>query len=198
MPADETLLKAASQGDASAVRDALTSGADTETRDGRRRTPLLLASAADHVEAAKVLVAAGANPDAQDDQRASAFLVTGVTGSVAMLHALLPAKPDLTLTNRYGGVALIPACERGHVDYVREVLKTGINVDHVNDLGWTALLEAVILGDGSTAYQQIVQLLITAGADLDLPDAEGVTPLQNALRKDHHALATLLRTAGAH
>ncbi|MEV5573129.1 ankyrin repeat domain-containing protein [Spirillospora sp. NPDC052269] len=198
MSADENLLKAAAQGDAAAVRDALTAGADVETRDSHRRTPLLLASAADHVEAAKVLVAAGADPDAQDDQRASAFLVTGVTGSVAMLNALLPAKPDLTLTNRFGGVALIPACERGHVDYVREILKTGIDVDHVNNLNWTGLLEAIVLGDGSTPYQRIVRLLIDAGANVDLADGEGVTPLQNAVRRNQPEIAALLQSAGAH
>ena len=70
-----------------------------------------------------------------------------------MLEVLLPAHPDLTIRNRYGGVSVIPASERGHVAYVRRVLRTGIDVDHVNDLGWTALLEAVILGDGSAPYR---------------------------------------------
>ena len=88
-----------------------------------------------------------------------------------MLEALLPAHPDLTIRNRFGGVSVIPASERGHVDYVRRVVQTGIDVNHVNDLGWTALLEAVILGDGSAAYQEIVRILLDAGADPDLPTA---------------------------
>jgi ankyrin repeat protein len=50
---------------------------------------------------------------------------------------------DLASTNRYGGTALIPACHYGHVEVVYRLLKTRINVDHVNRLGWTALLEAV-------------------------------------------------------
>ena len=60
---------------------------------------------------------------------------------------------------------MIPASERGHVGYVRRVVRTGIDVNHVNDLGWTAMLEAVILGDGSRPYQQIVRILLDAGAD---------------------------------
>ena len=82
-----------------------------------------------------------------------------------MLEELLPAHPDLTIRNRYGGISVIPASERGHVDYVRRVVQTGIDVNHVNDLGWTALLEAVILGDGSERYQEIVRILLAAGAD---------------------------------
>ena len=38
--------------------------------------------------------------------------------------------------------------------------ETSIDVDHVNNLGWTALLEAVILGDGGPAHVEIVRLLL--------------------------------------
>jgi ankyrin repeat protein len=111
-----------------------------------------------------------------------------------MMRALLPAGPDLRVVNRFGGVSLIPASERGHVDYVRAVLReTDIDVDHVNRLGWTALLEAVILGDGGLAHQEIVELLITAGATPDLPDGDGVTPLQHAERRGFTEIAALLR-----
>ena len=115
-----------------------------------------------------------------------------MTGSVAMLEALLPVKPDLTLRNRFGGVSVIPASERGHVEYVRRVVKTGINVNHVNNLGWTALLEAVILGDGSARYQQIVQILLAAGADPAIADKDGVTALQHARNSGQTKIAQLL------
>ncbi|MEU7900045.1 ankyrin repeat domain-containing protein [Nonomuraea sp. NPDC049152] len=189
------LLTAAASGDAAAVREAVTEGADLEARDRQGRTALLLASAADHVEVAEILVAAGADPDALDAQHDTPWLVTGVTGSVAMLRVLLPANPDLTIRNRYGGVSIIPACERGHVDYVREVLKTDIDVDHVNDLGWTGLLEAVILGDGGRPYQEIVRLLLAAGADPGLADANGVTALRHAEEKGQREVAEILRRA---
>ncbi|RPK61298.1 Ankyrin repeats (3 copies) [Streptomyces sp. ADI96-02] len=193
---DHDLLTAARTGDAEGVRAAVEGGARVDARDGERRTALLLAVGGDHVEAARLLVAAGADPDAQDLREESPWLATGVTGSVAMLHVLLPAGPDLTLRNRFGGVSLIPAAERGHVAYVREALRvTDIDVDHVNRLGWTALLEAVILGAGGRAHQEVVAALLAAGATPGLADGDGVTALAHAERRGFAELAALLRDA---
>lgn len=186
------LLAAAASGDADEVARALRAGADLETRDDNDRTALLLAATGDHVEVAHVLVGLGASPDALDDRHDTPWLVTGVTGSVAMLEALLPAGPDLGIRNRFGGVSVIPASERGHVDYVRRVVQTGIDVNHVNDLGWTALLEAVILGDGGADHVEIVRILLDAGADRAIADREGVTPLQHAERLGHEEIARVL------
>ncbi len=193
--ADADLLAAARQGDTDGVAAALHAGADLEARDDHDRTALLLAATYDHVAVAEVLVAAGADPDALDDRHDTPWLVTGVTGSVAMLEALLPAGPDLAIRNRYGGVSVIPASERGHVDYVRRVVRTGIDVNHVNNLGWTALLEAVILGDGGWAHQQIVRILLAAGADPAIADADGVTALQHADERGFQEIADILRGA---
>ncbi|MEV7057489.1 ankyrin repeat domain-containing protein [Streptomyces microflavus] len=193
---DHDLLTAARTGDTDGVRTAIAGGARVDARDEELRTPLLLAVHGDRVEAARMLVAAGADPDAQDRREESPWLATGVTGSVAMLHVLLPAGPDLTLRNRFGGIALIPASERGHVAYVREVLRlTDIDVDHVNRLGWTALLEAVILGDGGRAHLEVVEALLAAGATPGLPDGDGVTAQAHAERRGFTELAALLRAA---
>ncbi|MDQ4008296.1 MAG: ankyrin repeat domain-containing protein [Actinomycetota bacterium] len=193
--ADRRLLAASRRGNPDAVALALRAGARLETRDDDRRTPLLLAAIHDHVDVARLLVKLGANPDALDYRHDSAWLVTGVTGSVPMAETLLRAHPGLGLTNRFGGTVLIPASERGHVGYVRRVVRTDIAVNHVNDLGWTALLEAVILGDGSRRYQQIVGILLDSGADPAIADADGATPLQHARSRGHDEIARLLRRA---
>ena len=113
-----------------------------------------------------------------------------------MLETLLPAGPDLELRNRFGGVSVIPASERGHVDYVRRVVRTGIDVNHVNDLGWTALLEAVILGKGTKPWQDIVRILLAAGANPRIADRDGVTALEHATDRGYTQIATILRAAG--
>jgi len=192
---DAALLRAAASGEADAAAVALRNGARIEARDAAGRTPLLLAAAGGHVEVARLLVNLGADPDAQDDQQDSAWLVTGVTGSVAMAETLLPADPDLGLLNRFGGTSVIPASERGHVAYVRRVARTGINLDHVNDLRWTALLEAVVLGDGGRRHQQVVRALLGAGADPTIPDADGRTPIALARGSGQVVIARMLAAA---
>ena len=193
--AERRLLAAAKQGDATAAALAIRAGASLETRDELGRTPLLLAATKDRLSVARLLVYLGADPDALDDQHDTPWLVTGVTGSVDMLEVLLPAQPDLAIRNRYGGTSLIPASERGHVDYVRRVVGTDIEVNHVNNLGWTALLEAVILGDGSKRYRQIVTILLDADADAGIADRQGVTALEHAERRGQREVARILRNA---
>ncbi len=190
---DARLLAAALAGDAEGVAAAARDGADLETRDADDRTALLIAATEDHVDVAKVLVELGADPNALDNRHDTPWLVTGVTGSVAMLEALIPANPDMTIRNRYGGISVIPACERGHVEYVRRVVQTDTDVNHVNDLGWTALLEAVILGDGSDPYQEIVRILLAAGADPSIADNDGVTALEHAVAMGQSEVAAILR-----
>jgi ankyrin repeat protein len=104
---------------------------------------------------------------------------------------------DLKSTNRYGGTALIPASERGHVETVRTLIEAGVDVDHVNNLGWTALLEAIILGNGGRQHTQIVQLLVKAGAKVNLADRDGVTPLRHARNCGFSEIEKILVAAGA-
>jgi ankyrin repeat protein len=101
---------------------------------------------------------------------------------------------DLKSTNRYGGTALIPAAERGHVETVRTF---GVDVNHVNNFGWAALLEAIILGNGEPKYQRIVELLLKAGTDPNLADKDGITPLQHARSRGYPEIEKRLLAAGA-
>jgi ankyrin repeat protein len=189
---DSMLYEAASDGDIERVRRLLASGAPVDMRDSLKRTPLLLATHADHVEVAKLLIEAGADVNAKDAIRDTPFLYAGAEGRDKILrHILATGKANLKDTNRYGGVALIPAAHHGHPDTVRILLETDINVNHVNNLGWTALLEAVILGDGGPTYSEIVRLLVDAGAQ-PIPDRDGSTPLDHARSRGFSEIVSLL------
>ena len=195
-PAVGALYAAAERGDAAGVRDLLGRGADPDEQGPGRRTAVTAAAYAGAASVVRLLVDAGADVDVQDETRANALLSTGETGDVSVLREVLRAGPDLTRTNRFGGTALIPAADRGHVDLVRALLETEIDVDHVNDLGWTALLEAVILGDGGERHREIVRLLLEAGADPNVADRDGVTPLAHAHERGYAAIADLIEAAG--
>lgn len=171
-------------------------GANLEARDSGGRTPLLLATHGNHVEVARLLIAAGADVNARDSISDTPFLYAGAEGRNEILKMTLQAGADLASTNRYGGTALIPAAHHGHPETVKILLGTPIKIDHVNRLGWTALIEAVILSDGGRIHTDIVRLLVEAGADVNIADRDGVTPLVHARRGGYTAMATILERAG--
>ena len=193
------LLAAAERGDVAQVQGLIAAGAELEVVDGSGRTPLLIAVANDRLTVALRLIAAGADINRQAANRDSPWLLAGALGRTEMLAAMLAAgRIDYAKRNRYGGNALIPACERGHVATVRLLLEQSkIDVDHVNDLGWTALLEAVMLGDGGPRHVEIVRLLLAHRANVNLADRDGVTPLQHARRRGYGEIEKLLQAAGA-
>ena len=188
---------ASGRNDVEGIRKLLAGGAKIDSRDGSGATALLVATHANQVEAARALIEAGADVNAKDRIDDSPYLYAGARGHLAILKMTLSHGADLKSTNRYGGTALIPAAERGHVETVRTLIEAGVAVDHINRLGWTALLEAVILGDGSERYQQIVGLLVKAGANVNLADNDGVTPLRHARTKGQKQIEALLLAADA-
>jgi ankyrin repeat protein len=195
-PASEVLRRAAAAGDLAAVQRLIGAGAALETRDAQGRTALLLAVDRNHVAVARALIAAGASPNSQAANRDTPWLLAGASGRTEILAAMVPAGPDFSIRNRFGGNALIPACERAHVDTVRLLLTTRIDVNHVNNLGWTCLLEIVILGDGGPRHQEVARMVLAAGADPNIADKEGVRPLTHARRRGQAEVARLIAEAG--
>lgn len=190
-------FEAARAGDVAALRRLFDAGARIDARDSGGRTALLVATHANRVEAARWLIDQGADVNAKDAIQDSPFLYAGAEGRLEILKLTLAAGADPKSTNRYGGTALIPAAHHGHVETVRELLRTKIAIDHVNRLGWTALLEAIILGDGGAAHTEIVRLLVAAGADVNLGDAQRVAPLAHARARGQKEIAAILERAGA-
>ena len=193
---DQALIAAAAKGDTASVERLIREGASVKAKDNRGRTALLAATHGNHVDAARALIAAGADVNAKDDIQDSPYLYAGAEGRTEILKLTLPTA-DLKSVNRYGGTALIPAAHHGHPDAVRLLLATAIDKDHVNRLGWTALLEAVILGDGGPVHTEIVRLLVEAGANVNIADRENVTPLQHAKRRGFGEMVRILESRGA-
>jgi ankyrin repeat protein len=194
---DRALMAAAAKGDGRAVQRLLEDGASVGAADEQGVTALIAAAYGNHIAVARLLIEAGADVNRQDQTRQSAYLIATSDGYLDLLRLTLAAGADVHRTDRYNGTGLIRAADRGHVEIIRELLKTGIRVDHVNRLGWTALLEAIILGDGGARHTEVVRLLVASGADINLADSNGVSPLAHARRRGFAAMTNLLEQAGA-
>ena len=192
----QTMLEAAERGDAASVERLIASGAPIDRANASGQTPLLLAVQNNHVAIATRLIDAGANINAQAANQDTPWLLAGALGRTAMLGHMLPRGPDFGVRNRFGGNALIPACERAHVDTVAFLVTTPIDVNHVNNLGWTCLLEIVILGDGGPRHVEVTKLVLAAGANPNIADRDGVSPLQHARRRSQREVAALIEAAG--
>ncbi len=192
------LHAAAHSGDLAALRQALAARPDLNARDGNRRTPLHVATFAKQREAIRALARAGADLGALDGDRYDAVTIASVADDEPTLALLLELGASAKLTtSRYDGTALIAAAHLGHDGVVRQLIAAGAPLDHVNNLHWTALIEAVVLGDGGPRHQACVRALLDAGASWKLADREGRTPLQLARARGYAAMVAMLDKAGA-
>lgn len=186
----DNLKDAVIASDVKAVAHALQAGAPVDARDNANRTALLVATRNNSVDVARALIDAGADVNAKDNIRDTPFLYASAEGRNEIFKLIIATgRAKLDDTNRYGGMALIPAAHHGHPETVRMLIKAGVQLNHVNKLGWTALIEAVILGDGGPVYQEIVGDLLAAGADWKIADQDGVTPLEHARRRNFVEIA---------
>lgn len=175
------LHAAAHRGDVARLKAQLAAGAPVDARDAAGRTPLHVATFARQRDAIRALAAAGATLGLLEHDRYDAVTIAAVADDEETLRLLLSLGASAKLvTSRYDGTALIAAAHLGHDGVVRQLIAAGAPLDHVNNLHWTAVIEAVVLGDGGPRHQATLKALLDAGANARLADREGRTPLELA------------------
>jgi len=190
------LHAAAYKGDAEAIRKAAKTGVNA--RDAYGRTPLHVATFARRREAIRALVEAGADLSLLENDRYDCVTIAAVADDEETLRTLLALGASAKLvTSRYDGTALIAAAHLGHDGVARQLIAAGAPLDHVNNLHWTAVIEAIVLGDGGARHQATLRALIDAGANLQLADRSGKTPLALARDRGYGAMVKMLETASA-
>ncbi len=194
----DALFRAVVRGDEKALLQELEAGADPDRRDGHGRSALHVAAFFGNHGAMRRLVAAGADPNALEHDYYDIVTIAAVADDLPTLELGLELGCRATnVTSRYDGTAMIAAAHHAHDEIVERQIAAGAPLYHVNNLGWTALIEAIVLGDGGTRHTQTLAALVEAGADVNLADASGSTPLQLARGRGYGEMVRILLAAGA-
>jgi ankyrin repeat protein len=167
-------------------------------RDSYGRTPLHVAAYKKNRDAITALVRAGADINALENYRYDAVTIAAVADDVGTLRMLLQLKASAEqVTSRYDGTALIAAAHLGHDLVVKMLIDAGAPLDHVNNLGWTALIESIVLGNGGPHHTETLRALVQAGANVNIADRNGQTPLALARSRGYKNMVQILEKAGA-
>ncbi len=192
------LHAAAHSGDVARIESLVAGGLDVNARDAYGRTALHIATFARKPDAVRALIKGGARTELLENDKYDAVTVAAVADDEATLRALLSSGASAKLTtSRYDGTALIAAAHLGHDGVVKQLIAAGAPLDHVNNLHWTALIESIVLGNGGRRHIETLRALVAAGANLQLADRNGNTPLTLARTRGYTEMVKILIQAGA-
>ena len=202
---DLFLLQEAADGNLENVKALIKDGIDVDMVNDIGETALHKAAGGGHTEIVKVLIAAGAdiNKKTLYDLTALSIAINAGNTDIAEILKAAGAKggtvesipesveeeiePVLTLD-----LFLLQEAADGNLENVKALIKDGIDVDMVNDIGETALHKAA--GGGHT---EIVKVLIAAGADINKKTLYDLTALSIAINAGNTDIAEILKAAGA-
>lgn len=163
-------------------------GADVDLQGAGGKTAMMYAAVAGsgYRDCVKILIGAGADLDLRNDRGHTVLTLVAAAENYPMFNLLLQAGAS---TEGLESIQLIQAARSGRVDRVKSLLSANVNLDL--DRG-DAIGSAVAAG-----HTQIVNLLIQAGANVNLSDRSGFTPLATAAYAGYGAIFQLLIDAGA-
>lgn len=187
------------------------------------RTPLILAAQSGNLEIVQAVIAARAELNTQDALGYTALHQACEHRNIDVVRELINAGADTTTKNLYEETVLIRPAQKCDLDLIRLLLEQNINVNAISTSGQTALAltagatEWVTVKDsdpqqGERQYRddgiwecrpmleekilQAIEILITAGADLNLANCS-MTPLGQAASCGYLRVMQYLLDAGA-
>jgi len=123
---------------------------------------------------------------------ASTFVSASAEGDVIKVSKLLASEPDLVNCESDGRTPLLAAVHHGRQEMLELLLsQPGVNLDQGVG-GWSPLHEACFVNN-----VEAVQQLVLGGADINIVDGDGYTPVMVALWFQRlEALREMLATPG--
>lgn len=187
--ADYAMLSAARRGDWVAVNRLLKSGAAPNVRDVWGDSVLARAAAAGETETVRALIAAGAHVDRKGSAGFTPLGAAALAGHHKVVALLLRAGADVDAKSANGHVPMIDAVMLDRAEVVAELLRARPDwLVYERELGRHALSLAASLG-----HVRVLDQLLAAGFDPNLPDRAGFSALYWAVfRKQRLAVAHLL------
>uniref|UniRef100_A0A670I4D2 [histone H3]-lysine(9) N-methyltransferase n=1 Tax=Podarcis muralis TaxID=64176 RepID=A0A670I4D2_PODMU len=170
----------------------LQAGANINTVDKLRRTPLMEAVANNHVELARYLVKRGGCVYTKDDG-STCLHHAAKNGNVEMVSLLLSTgQVDVNAQDSGGWTPIIWAAEHKHIEVIRMLLTRGADVTLTDNeenicLHWASF----------TGSAEIAEVLLNAQCDLHAVNFHGDTPLHIAARESYHECVLLFLSRGA-
>jgi ankyrin repeat protein len=184
------LNSASTKGDIGIVKLLLEYGADESAANDEGWTPVNSASDYGHLEVAKLLIESGADITIASGRGWMPINSASDSGHLDVVQLLLDKGADVSHPSQDGWTPLIAAASNGHCDVVRLLLKYDkdkIVLDFRSTKGCSALFCAAANG-----HTDVVKLLLIEGANLELEDVHGETPLIRAAINGHINVLTLL------
>ncbi|WP_263375472.1 ankyrin repeat domain-containing protein [Granulicella aggregans] len=166
------LTEAARSGDVAEVRDLLSKGVPVDYATKSGITPLIVACGRGHIDIVKQLIEAGAAPNRQNEQGYSPLLAALGQTDPRLIDVLIECGASIDITDENGSTALLHAASQGKVDFVDRLLLRNAKWDIANRDSIHPLASAAANG-----YGRIVQMLLSAGEDVNRPAVNHWTAL---------------------
>eukprot|EP01103_Thecamoeba_quadrilineata_P002806 TRINITY_DN1267_c0_g1_i1.p1 TRINITY_DN1267_c0_g1~~TRINITY_DN1267_c0_g1_i1.p1 ORF type:complete len:757 (+),score=148.79 TRINITY_DN1267_c0_g1_i1:340-2271(+) len=186
------LQRACVDGDVECVELLLKYGADVHARDGEGVTCLHCAVKSGNPRCVAALIDQHNFPvDIVDARRRTALFWAATEGQRDIITTLLDRSANSTLADSAGMTPLMVACARGYVECTQDLASrlsaAAQSLDSCSSIGMTALHYAAMCGS-----VDCVSVLINAGADVAVRDANGETPYELALAHGNHSCVRVL------
>ena len=175
------LMKACAEGNKEAINVFLNAGADPNIADADGDTCLHYATRNDYcIEVLQAIISHSVNVNATNKRNTTALMIACFKGNKDAVNVLLNAEADPNIADAHGDTILhYTALNYWCIDVLRVIISQVVDVNATNKKNVTALMNACV-----DENEDAINVILNAGADLNIADADGDTCLHYAVQTD--------------